>query len=103
MSDAHDPLVRLDELVRANDLDGLVGLVDRWCDEARWDDLVVLRERCRREATDTGRQLWPAAALAEYRLALLAPGPWAASMVLEATGRFVAGPLTEVAAARHEW
>jgi hypothetical protein len=94
---------RLDALVRANDLDGLVRLVQQWCDEERWDDLLRLRERCRREATDTGRQLWPAAALAEYRLALQGPASVAAAMVLDASGRFVAGPLTEVAAARHAW
>jgi hypothetical protein len=93
----------LDALVRANDLDGLVRLVQQWCDEERWDDLLRLRERCRREATDTGRQLWPAAALAEYRLALQGPASVAAAMVLDASGRFVAGPLTEVAAARHAW
>jgi hypothetical protein len=93
----------LDLLVRANDLEGLVRLVDTWCGDARWDDLGRLRERCRREAGDSGRQLWPAAALAEYRLALLAPAPWSAAMVLDASGRFVAGPLTEVAAARHSW
>jgi hypothetical protein len=51
----------------------------------------------------TGRQLWPAATLAEYRLALLAPAPWAAGVLDEGSGRFTIGPLTEVVAAHHTW
>ena len=37
-----------------------------------WDGLVRLRDRCR-AAVERGFQLWPAASLAEYRLALRAP------------------------------
>ena len=51
----------------------------------------------------TGRQLWPAATLAEYRLALLAPAEWAAGVLDEGSGRFTIGPLTEVVAQHHTW
>ena len=51
----------------------------------------------------TGRQLWPAATLAEYRLALLAPADWAAGVLDEGSGRFTIGPLTEVVAQDHTW
>ena len=62
----------LEALVARADLDGLVRLVDDRCATHDWAGLL-LRPRplpCRR---GTGRQLWPAATLAEYRLALLAP------------------------------
>ncbi|MGH9033704.1 MAG: DUF6183 family protein, partial [Acidimicrobiia bacterium] len=48
-------------------------------------------------------QLWPAAAHAEYRLALEAPAPWAAAVLEEGAGRFAPGPLSEVAASTHTW
>jgi hypothetical protein len=51
----------------------------------------------------TGRQLWPAATLAEYRLALLAPPEWAARVLTDDAGRFALGPLPEVAAQGHRW
>ena len=59
-----------------------------------------------RHAVETGRQLWPAATLAEYRLALLAPPPFVAAVLDESdglSGRFTIGPLTEVAAQDHTW
>jgi hypothetical protein len=55
---------------------------------------------------DTGRQLWPAATLAEYRLALLAAPEFVAAVLDESdglSGRFTIGPLTEVAAQHHTW
>ena len=56
-----------------------------------------------RRRGETGRQLWPAATLAEYRLALLAPAEWAATVLDGEAGRFTIGPLSEVAAAGHTW
>jgi hypothetical protein len=47
--------------------------------------------------------VWPAATLAEYRLALLAPPEWAALVLTEDAGRFTIGPLTEVVAQDHDW
>lgn len=88
--------------VEAGDLDELVRIIDALCDRREWDTLVDLRDRCRR-AFERGRQLWPAASLAEYRLALEAPGPHAAAVLLEGAGRFAPGPLAEVAASTHEW
>jgi hypothetical protein len=71
-------------------------------DAADWDGLVDLRDRCRR-ALERGKQLWPAASLAEYRIALDAPGPYAAAMLEPGAGRFALGPLSEVAASTHAW
>jgi len=92
----------LDRLIARNDLDELVREVDRRTDAADWDGLVRLRDRCR-AAVDRGFQLWPAASLAEYRLALRAPGSWAGAVLVEGAGRFALGPLAEVAASTHTW
>ena len=89
--------------VEAGDLDELVRLVDRLCAARDWDGLAELRDRCHRAHELSGRQLWPAAAHAEYRLALEAPGPWAATVLVDGAGRFAPGPLPEVAASTHEW
>ena len=90
----------LDALIARVDLDGLVRLVDDRCSSRDWPGLLLLRDRCR-AATLTGRQLWPAATLAEYRLALLAPPEWAATVIDEESGRFTIGPLSEVVAQHH--
>lgn len=85
------------------ELDQLVRDVDRLCDSRDWDGLVALRDRCR-EALKRGKQFWPAASFAEYRLALEAPGPYAAAVVSDmGAGRFALGPLSEVAASTHTW
>ena len=88
------------DLVQRADLDGLVRMVDSLCAGKQWAELADLRDRSR-AAVLTGRQLWPAATLAEYRLALWAPEKWAATMLDESSGRFTIGPLTEVAAQHH--
>jgi hypothetical protein len=93
---------RLATAVERGDLDELVRLVDGLCARRDWDGLVELRDRCLR-AVERGRQLWPAAHHAEYRLALEAPGPWAGSVLVEGAGRFALGPLSEVAASTHTW
>ncbi len=90
------------DLVQRADLDGLVRMVDSLCAGKQWAELADLRNRSR-EAVLTGRQLWPAATLAEYRLALWAPAEWAATMLDESSGRFTIGPLTEVAAQNHTY
>jgi hypothetical protein len=89
-------------LIHRADLDGLVRLVDDCCATRDWARLRRLRDEAR-YAVGTGRQLWPAATLAEYRLALLAPAPWAAGVLDEGSGRFTIGPLTEVVAQHHTW
>ncbi|MDP9389577.1 MAG: hypothetical protein M3Q48_17090, partial [Actinomycetota bacterium] len=90
------------ELVDLGDLDELVRLVDRLCAARHWDGLVELGERAR-AAQERGRQLWPVVANAEYRLALEAPGRWAARTLVPGAGRFALGPLSEVAASTHRW
>ena len=88
--------------VERGDVDELVGVVNGLCLDADWDGLEELARRCR-AAVERGRQLWPAAAHADYRLALEAPGPWAGRVVGPGKGRFAPGPLTEVAASTHTW
>jgi hypothetical protein len=92
----------IDELVHRADLDGLVRLVDKVCANRDWPALLELRNRSR-AAVSTGRQLWPAATLAEYRLALWAPAEWATLVLDEASGRLTIGPLTEVVAQHHQF
>jgi hypothetical protein len=92
----------LSTAVDRGDIDDLVRLVDGLCASREWDLLVELRDRCE-QAVARGRQLWPVAAHAEYRLALEAPGPWAATVLVEDAGRFAPGPLPEVAASTHAW
>ena len=79
-----------------------VRLVDDRTAARDWAGLRVARDRCR-AAVATGRQLWPAATLAEYRLALVAPPEWAAPMIADDAGLFTIGPLTEVIAQHHTW
>lgn len=91
-----------DDLIHRADLDGLVRLVDKFCANADWPALLELRNSSR-SAVTTGRQLWPAATLAEYRLALWAPAEWATHVLDEDSGRFTIGPLTEVVAQHHQF
>ncbi|MGH8986514.1 MAG: hypothetical protein ACRDY6_21955, partial [Acidimicrobiia bacterium] len=93
----------LAQAVERGDLDELVHMIDGYCAARDWDGLAELRERSRNAHERSGRQLWPAAAHAEYRLALEAPGPWAAAVLEEGAGRFTPGPLSEVAASTHRW
>ena len=92
----------LDEALRAGDVDELLRLVDACCASRDWTSLESVRARCEL-AQETGHQLWPAASHAAYRLALEAPAPFAAAVLVEGTGRFAPGPLSEVAAQLHTW
>ncbi|MDQ1396677.1 MAG: hypothetical protein QOG64_1936 [Acidimicrobiaceae bacterium] len=89
-------------MVERGVLDELTAQVERLASARDWDGLIDLRDRCRR-AVERGKQLWPVAAHVEYRLALEAPGPWAARMLEVDSGRFSFGPLPEVAASTHRW
>ena len=88
--------------VERGDVDELIGVVDALCLDGDWDGLDELARRCR-AALERGRQLWPVAAHADYRLALEAPGRWAGAAVAPGRGRFAPGPLAEVAASSHTW
>src|SRR5210317_2086008 len=89
-----DPVVDevLDAAIHSADLDALVRCVDDRVATRDWAGLLRLRDRCR-SAVRTGRQLWPAATLAEYRLALWAPAEWAVAAIDDEAGRFTPGPL----------
>lgn len=93
----------LDQLIHAVDLDGLIRMIDDRCSDRDWEGLLRVRDRSRAATRETGRQLWPAATLAEYRLALLAPPEWVAVVLDGEAGRFTIGPLSEVAAVHHSW
>ena len=90
------------ELVSRADLDGLIRLIDAACTKRDWQQLFNVRNACR-AAVHSGRQLWPAATLAEYRLALRAPANWATEVIAAEASRFTLGPLTEVIAQEHVW
>lgn len=92
----------IQELVDRADLDGLIRLIDGLCARRAWSDVLRTRDVCR-EATRTGRQVWPIATLCEYRLALHAPAEWASRVVDDGSSRFSIGPLTEVVAQNHTW
>lgn len=90
------------DLVEAAQPNPLLRRVDALCEARAWDELVGLALRCR-EAVERGKQLWPIAEHIDYRLALEAPGPYAAAVLSPAAGRFAPGPLTEVAASTHSF
>lgn len=90
------------ELIEGADLNGLLRVIDSLCSRRRWDDLLDLANACE-EAVERGKQLWPIAAHADYRIALEAPGDIAAEVLTGERTKFGPGPLTEVAASTHAW
>jgi hypothetical protein len=90
------------QLVELGDLDELIRQIDRLCGGRRWQELIDLRDLCR-AALERGKQLWPAASHAEYRLALEGPGSWSSRVVVPGAGNGALGPLPEVAASTHTW
>lgn len=90
------------EAIEANDMDGLVRLVDGFADGRDWESILDLRHRCR-EAVERGKQLWGVAHYANYRLALDAPPEVAGPVVGEPRGQLLPGPLTEVLGTRFDW
>jgi len=91
LTDVSDP--ELEELLRE---------IDRLATQRDWDALLALRDRAR-ASHERGKQHWPAAAHAEYRIALEAPGEFAGAVIVDGAGRFALGPLAEVAASTHTW
>jgi hypothetical protein len=100
---ASEAAVSLTTLLQLGDLDGLVREADRLATLGRFEDLLVLRDRCHAAAEEVGKQLWGPAQYAEYRIALHAPGPLAARVVAPGAARFALGPLTEVLAQDHRF
>ena len=88
--------------IASNDLDALNRLVDEFSSQRAWESLLQLRDRAR-AAFERGYQLWPAAAHAAYRIALDAPGEFAALVLDDQGGAFAFGPLPEVVAATHDY
>lgn len=94
--------LHVDDALRAGDVDELLRIIDGACAAGEWDELEALRARCA-AASDEGHQLWPVASRAAYLLALDAPAPLAAAVLVDGAGRFAPGPLPEVAAQGHTW
>jgi hypothetical protein len=92
----------LDALVDRADLDEIIREIDALCAKREWNELASLRNKCA-AAVKTGRQVWPAATLANYRLALHADAKNAAESLQHPTSTFSVGPLTEVIAQSHSW
>ena len=92
----------LDALIEAQDYNALLRAVDAATEARDWEGLLELADRCE-EAAERGKQMWPIAAHIDYRLALEAPGEYAALVLHPDVGRFSHGPLTEVAASTHTW
>lgn len=90
------------DLIEAADLNALLRAVDGMCAAREWDELLDLADACD-DALERGKQLWPISAHVDYRIALEAPGEYAASVLTPEVGRFAHGPLTEVAASTHSW
>ncbi len=92
----------LQRLVDASDDAALLRAVDGLASSRQWDALADLARRCR-DAVELGKQLWGVATHIDYRLALEGPAEHAGRVLRPGAGRFALGPLTEVAAASHDW
>jgi hypothetical protein len=99
---SHVVIPGVQELIEAGDINRLLRAVDAACEARAWDSLLDLADRCE-DALERGKQLWPIAAHVDYRVALEAPGDYAALVLAPGVGRFALGPLTEVAASSHTW
>src|SRR5919106_1743570 len=83
-------------------MNGLLHAVDALCHARDWEELFDLADACE-DALDRGKQLWPISDHIDYRIALQAPGEYAAQVITPESRRFAHGPLTEVAASSHKW
>lgn len=92
----------LEELIQRADLDGLVRHVDNACATRDWDHVLRIRNEAR-AAVATGRQLWPIATLANFRLALWAPAHLAVRALDDTARTFMPGPVSEILAVHHTW
>ncbi len=92
----------LQPLVDSADVAALLRAVDGLCANREWEALADLARRCL-QAVELGKQLWPVAMHIDYRLALEAPPAHCAAVLRPGAARFALGPLTEVAAGRHDW
>ena len=92
----------LSDLIHRVDLDGLVRYVDATCVARDWEHLIDIRNETR-AAVNTGRQLWPIATLANYRLALHGPTHLAVRALDDTARTFMPGPLSEIISVHHTW
>ena len=83
-------------------MNGLLHAVDALCHARDWEELFDLADACE-DALERGKQLWPISDHIDYRIALEAPGEYAAQVITPEARRFAHGPLTEVAASSHKW
>ena len=90
------------EAIEFSDTDELIRVIDGYCEDSAWEQLLELRSRCR-EAVARGKQVWGVEELIRYRLALEAPPETSGPIVSEGSVRFALGPLAEVAASTKTW
>ena len=90
------------EAIEASDTDELLRVVDGYCKNRAWSELLEMRQRCI-EALSRGKQLWGVDEHIRYRLALEAPAEHAGPVLAEGAARFALGPLPEVAASTKTW
>jgi hypothetical protein len=90
------------ELVEDGDVDALCSHIDSLALDGGWALIVSLRDKCR-GALERGKQLWPAAAWAEYRLCLDAPASFSAPLVDSVAAKFTLGPFAEILAENKTW
>lgn len=93
---------RILEAIEATDTDTLLRIIDGFCSNQDWGELIALRQRCA-EALTRGRQLWGVDEHIRYRLALEAPGSWAGPVIDEGSTHFTLGSLPETAASTKTW
>ncbi len=90
------------EFIEAGDLNALLRAIDGLASRNEWDEMLELADRCD-DAIERGKQMWPIIGHIDYRIALEAPGEYAAGVLESELSRFLLGPLTEVAASTHSW
>jgi hypothetical protein len=86
----------------ARQIASLMREIDGCALDENWDGVAEVRDRCL-AAVQRGHQWWPAAAWAEYHMALSGPAEVAASVLGSHLDRFTAGPFAEIAACNHAW
>jgi hypothetical protein len=85
-----------------SEIHDLIDEIDAAVYDDDWDEVSAIRTRCHAGFT-RGHQWWPAAAWADYRMALDGPAEVCASVLDSSSQRYTLGPFAEVAASNHSW
>jgi hypothetical protein len=96
------PTTPPDDDGEARRIASLMQEIDACALDENWTGVAEVRDRCV-AAVQRGHQWWPAAAWAEYHMAMSGPAEVAASVLGSHLERFTAGPFAEIAACNHAW